>query len=1225
MNTRLVLISIITLFIMGCNNSNNSKTYDSDYLNISLPINNEVYKSSSIPLYMVFSSGVNKVDIHDKDYNQIYTTTSNVLVLESSLKSTQLNNGSNDLFVTAYFENGAVVKKDFKVNIQNEPSPDSTIRSKRIYTITDFGIVDIVDVYNTFTDESIDIFMDIEYSDGYVKQCTNEIVLSVSDETLVSSNANNLSFLKAGYSSVTVTCQNESVDINIVAENDYIVGISVSTNNILIEGVGSSFHFDVMEHTARNITRPSTNFNVIVENTTIVDVIGTTVTSKLEGSTRITLSKNGMNEIIIVDVLPLIGSSSGVINIAQGGVLQDSNLIGDKVVVVKALFPSHAVSLDKNFTVSIRNPNEINYVTKPDQIYEIYFQISPDELFSKQVIVRLPNIIPLNSERIVLVSKIDSKTRELVQVTIAEIDRINNEVIFQIWSGGEYILHSDNEAPNNQPLKPSRKASQISKFNNCSNPFTIWPNDSNFSVCDDVRNNYLKQYRPILMVNKSNTLKNATKPGEFPIRVSDLLRNGKLFNLTGDNKEINYSSSFDNNFKIKSITEANSEKILRENDCNSKDDECIELRIIHENMSDWRQYAGIPTVYGRVAYTKYDGKPFVALQYWMFYAGSTLPADYLFTGEMYHEGDVEFFQVMLDENLMPVGASAGQHYYGESRNWNKVEKVDGHPVLYIASGSHATYFDNKNVASGTKHYGFLSREGNALNAGNEIVSDSVIKITPAVIQKESGNIVYKWKGRFGAYVFDAPGTDGPPAPLYRGPNDEVGLSMFNYPAHFHFTYLMPGEVYAGFMEKIARNRSPEFLIKKVLQGECIHKADSNALLFSTMSQNIYDIYHKTGYQNYLFLKNTSSCVNSKNSKSYFDIFYSNNYCEYSNESISDTYRRYVVSGLSEKYNIIDSMPLTEMLKIDDPSCALMIVDTDNDGILNTEDTDDDNDGLSDTGELECGTDPLLADTDNDGTNDQQECAGGTDPLKQNGYVFITSDINMFAQAASFDDNNILITNILSSANGKASLSDTIKFYDGHGGNVGEPTTIDAARQFIEGLGYQFVYSNEASLDVAGLRALFILYPGRTTPNNISVDEINKIKDFVRNGGVVIAVAENGGYHSNKTSYNKLLSDLGIEVINNNDDIQRTVVTSSIEKSSVTYNVNNLTIMRPSTFTVDPAVTGNEIVIRLNDGKVIMVKSIIDYNYALPSRKASKNIAFSKPIPHTINIYNDSTY
>ena len=56
------------------------------------------------------------------------------------------------------------------------------------------------------------------------------------------------------------------------------------------------------------------------------------------------------------------------------------------------------------------------------------------------------------------------------------------------------------------------------------------------------------------------------------------------------------------------------------------------------------------------------------------------------------------------------------------------------------------------------------------------------------------------------------------------------------------------------------------------------------------------------------------------------------------------------------------------------------VNSDSDVAGNACDADDDNDGLTDTTEVELGTDPLKRDTDGDGWSDKEEVDEGTDPL-----------------------------------------------------------------------------------------------------------------------------------------------------------------------------------------------------------------------------------------------------
>lgn len=62
-----------------------------------------------------------------------------------------------------------------------------------------------------------------------------------------------------------------------------------------------------------------------------------------------------------------------------------------------------------------------------------------------------------------------------------------------------------------------------------------------------------------------------------------------------------------------------------------------------------------------------------------------------------------------------------------------------------------------------------------------------------------------------------------------------------------------------------------------------------------------------------------------------------------------------------------------------------LLDSDDDGIPDINDTDDDNDGLSDVDEVAAGTDPLDSDTDNDLFMDGTEVLAGTNPLVSSDY------------------------------------------------------------------------------------------------------------------------------------------------------------------------------------------------------------------------------------------------
>jgi hypothetical protein len=92
-------------------------------------------------------------------------------------------------------------------------------------------------------------------------------------------------------------------------------------------------------------------------------------------------------------------------------------------------------------------------------------------------------------------------------------------------------------------------------------------------------------------------------------------------------------------------------------------------------------------MYGRAV--EINGR--IWLQYWLWYFYN----DYqLALGFGTHEGDWECVQLRMgpagDE---PDVAVYAQHVNAEKRAWSDVEQEDGHPVVYVARGSHASYFE----------------------------------------------------------------------------------------------------------------------------------------------------------------------------------------------------------------------------------------------------------------------------------------------------------------------------------------------------------------------------------------------------------------------------------------------------------------------------------------------------------------------------------------------------
>ncbi len=79
------------------------------------------------------------------------------------------------------------------------------------------------------------------------------------------------------------------------------------------------------------------------------------------------------------------------------------------------------------------------------------------------------------------------------------------------------------------------------------------------------------------------------------------------------------------------------------------------------------------------------------LQYWLWYFYNDYQLSFAL-GK--HEGDWEMVQFRVDAQAgRPDLAVYAQHRYAEVRPWDKVETLSGPPVVYVARGSHASYFE----------------------------------------------------------------------------------------------------------------------------------------------------------------------------------------------------------------------------------------------------------------------------------------------------------------------------------------------------------------------------------------------------------------------------------------------------------------------------------------------------------------------------------------------------
>jgi hypothetical protein len=101
------------------------------------------------------------------------------------------------------------------------------------------------------------------------------------------------------------------------------------------------------------------------------------------------------------------------------------------------------------------------------------------------------------------------------------------------------------------------------------------------------------------------------------------------------------------------------------------------------------RHAAAPTVYGAV----FRSGRRVALQYWLFYpANIWTPAVTPGSSWQAHEGDWEAVTVLLGASERPLLVGLSRHCSGVRRSWAAAPRRSGHPLVYVALGSHANGF-----------------------------------------------------------------------------------------------------------------------------------------------------------------------------------------------------------------------------------------------------------------------------------------------------------------------------------------------------------------------------------------------------------------------------------------------------------------------------------------------------------------------------------------------------
>lgn len=207
----------------------------------------------------------------------------------------------------------------------------------------------------------------------------------------------------------------------------------------------------------------------------------------------------------------------------------------------------------------------------------------------------------------------------------------------------------------------------------------------------------------------------------------------------------------------------------------------INLSAAHKKYSDLQKLADYATTtYAhRMNATTTDGRPFIVLQYWYFYAMNNW-------GEMggynNHEGDWESIFIFLDANTkMPKYVAFSSHLNDGNPDWNAtqytsvlrtwdaidVSKEGDRIYSFVSLGSHAVYGEEGNISVMT------------LDGLKKDQTEGSSRLEEILIKTLDVNLPGEYFGKWGADdVGLIPGNDGPISPQY---STIGGTNRYLYP------------------------------------------------------------------------------------------------------------------------------------------------------------------------------------------------------------------------------------------------------------------------------------------------------------------------------------------------------------------------------------------------------------------------------------------------------------
>jgi hypothetical protein len=165
-----------------------------------------------------------------------------------------------------------------------------------------------------------------------------------------------------------------------------------------------------------------------------------------------------------------------------------------------------------------------------------------------------------------------------------------------------------------------------------------------------------------------------------------------------------------------------------------------------------------------------------------------------------HEGDWQTVTILLREGK-PTGVACSQHEFGEYREWAQVERQGERPVVFVAAGSHAMYFEPGARLTERRLGGFTVTSLDAAFIGADVldyldvapsrtdqtavIDDAEVSLIPdpdpntglwghlshADDCRGDCELNYEWlnfRGHWGMSAFAKSGASGPYGPPYSG-------------------------------------------------------------------------------------------------------------------------------------------------------------------------------------------------------------------------------------------------------------------------------------------------------------------------------------------------------------------------------------------------------------------------------------------------------------------------